>query len=587
MTSTRILIMFLIFLFISKQTFAAKSELKRKNRVDSINATPYDFLVSNLYKSINMFTQNASEAENIGYSYGAGIAYSLLGKAYYLNGKYEQSTSNYLKAIQILERTNKLEALADTYGEFGYQLKRNDMQRANYFLRAGITISENNHLGFTLAKLYDNYGVIKEMENFLDSAMIYYNKALNIKEAKKDIIGIPYSLNKIAGIYLIKKNYSKAFEFLKKSDSFRWKEVGDFGKTENLIMYGDVYSQMGNLDSAISKYSAGLKLARKVGINYSIRYCYEQLTGLYKQKKNYQKSFENLSQWMVYKDSVLNKEVRLNTAQLELAYETEKKDHDIALSKLELNQKKTQIYLLIAAISIVIIHSIFLYKNQKRKRERDKIEFELNSKLKEAELENKISNEKLRISRELHDNIGSQLTFMISSIDNYVYQEQNKTSSNKLSQISAFGRDTLKELRNAIWALKHGDSELQDLILRVNELTMMINDNNVIKVSVINEISAAFKLSSIQMLDIYRIIQEALQNTIKYASAKEVKIIFCENKSGFDLSVIDDGVGFNINEAKISNGLENMKFRCEESNGKFEIYSSGKGTTIKCSFKLN
>ena len=65
----------------------------------------------------------------------------------------------------------------------------------------------------------------------------------------------------------------------------------------------------------------------------------------------------------------------------------------------------------------LILVFLWIYKDQMQKRKQMKHDMEVRSRLKEAELENNISAEKLRISRELHDNIGSQLTFVISSID--------------------------------------------------------------------------------------------------------------------------------------------------------------------------
>ncbi len=557
-----------------------------RSAIDSVNSLPHEYIMVNLAKSITILSDNAVAAEKIGYTKGAGIAYANLGKALYLNGKYERSTTHYLKAIRILESADDPNVLAETYGEYGYQLKRTDMDRANTYMRAGMAIAESGRLDRNLSKLYDNYGVIKEMEGRVDSAMLYYRKALAIKEAAGDSIGIPYSLNKIAGAYLLRGNYAGTFEYLKRSDAYRKREAGDFGRIENLTLYGDAYARMDRADSAIAKYAAGLALAMKVGINYSIRYCYEQLTILYTRKGEYKQALENFALLSSYKDSVLNKEVRLNIAQLELEYEAEKKDHDIALSKLEIQQKTTQIYSLSGITFMIIVLGVIAYTGQKKKRMREKLEFELSSRLKHAELENRIAEDKLRISRELHDNIGSQITVIISSLDNYVFAERDKQAVARLSRLSGYGRETLKELRNTIWALKHEDAELQDLVLKINEFTGMVCAIHSLEVTVVNSVPAPVRLSSIQMLNIYRIVQEALQNTMKYANATAVDIAFAGNGRGFDLTVKDNGTGFDPHTAAAGNGLENMKFRCEESGGIFTVSSSDAGTVVTCRFTV-
>jgi signal transduction histidine kinase len=563
---------------------AADGDNAATAHIDSVNSLSHEFIVSNLYKSIALLSDNAAEAERTGYTYGEGIACSHLAKALYLNGKYEESTTMYLRAIKILEELSDPVALSETYGEYGYQLKRTNIERANYFLRTGIAVAEKNSCTGTLSTLYDNYGVLKEMEGRVDSAMFYYARALAIKEERRDRIGIPYSLNKLAGAYLILRDYPKAFEYLTRSDAYREKESGDFGKLENMVIYGDAYAQMHNTEGAIAKYAATLDLARKTGVNYTIRYCYEQLTALYKEKGDYRKAFENYALLNAYKDSVLNKEVREKIAQLEVEYEAEKKDHDIALNRFELNRKTTQIYSLSGISVAVIIFSFIAYTAQKKRREREKTELELSGKLKHAELEKRIVEEKLRISRELHDNIGSQITFIVSSLDNYIYAANETHEVNKLSQLSSFGRETLKELRNTIWALKHEDSDIEELIVKITELAQIISDHNQIDVSVTNLISTRFELSSMHMVNIYRIIQEALQNTIKYSSASRATIQFREREGGFDLIIADDGIGFDPGTVKANNGLLNMKFRCEESHGVYSLESSSAGTTITCRF---
>jgi len=566
--------------------YSAGSGAVEASAIDSVNSLPYEFIMVNLSKSITILSANAVAAEQIGYMKGAGIAYANLGKALYLNGKYEQSTTYYLKAIRILEVGDDPDVLAETYGEYGYQLKRSDLQRANIYMRAGMTIAESRRLDRTLSKLYDNYGVIKEMENRVDSAMFYYRKALAIKEAARDSIGIPYSLNKIAGAYLLRGNYAGTFEYLKRSDAYRMREAGDFGRIENLTLYGDAYARMNRTDSAIAKYAGSLALSKKVGINYSVRYCYERLTELFKRKGEYRKALENYALLNSYKDSVLNKEVRLNIAQLELDYEAEKKDHDIALSRLELQQKTTQVYSLAGITVMMLVLGFIAYTGQKKKRMREKLELELSSRLKHAELENRIAEDKLRISRELHDNIGSQITVIISSLDNYVFAERDKEAVGRLSRLSGYGRETLKELRNTIWALKHEDADLQDLVLKISEFTGMVSDTNPLTVSVVNTVAAPNRLSSTTMLNIFRIIQESVQNTIKYAGATAVDITFAENGRGFDLTVRDNGTGFDVHTASIGNGLGNMQFRCEESGGVFAMTSSDTGTLISCSFTV-
>lgn len=574
----------ILFLIITLTiSVSAKGE---KAMVDSVNQIGYSFIVSNVHESVKLFTENIELARKIEYHHGEAVAQYNLALAYYISGKYDKSTSAFIRAINIFEEENAHYDLALVFGEFGYQLKRRDLGKAEEYMRTGISIAEEYAYDTLLTKLYNNYGVLKEMDGDLDSALYYYNKSLQEVYRMDYVLGIPYGLNKLAGVALLKGEYEKARGLLEKSDEYRANEEGDFGRVENLGLHGELYKAMGEYDKAIEYYEKCLSLSKKVDVNYMIRYSYDNLTELYKKTGNYGKALESLTKYDAYKDSVLNEEVQVRIAQLELDYQTEKKDRQIAESQLEVSELTAQLYLLIGIILILSISIYAIYKAQQRKRERERKELEYTTRLKQAEYENKITEEKLRISRELHDNIGSQLTFMISSLDNYSYRTQGE-EANKLSGISNFGRDALKELRNTIWTLKNENSSLTLLVVKIRELVNQINSSiDSISINVENNVNGSPKLSAVQMLNIYRIVQEAAQNTIKYAEANNIYVHFNEKENNIILTIKDDGSGFDISTQANGNGLANMRQRCHEADGEIDIVSSANGTEITCRFNI-
>ena len=92
--------------------------------------------------------------------------------------------------------------------------------------------------------------------------------------------------------------------------------------------------------------------------------------------------------------------------------------------------------------------------------------------------------------------------------------------------------------------------------------------------------------NALQLLNTYRIVQESLQNVVKYASASTVKIIFQLEAGNFVLKIVDDGKGFDNTATINGNGLANMQRRCEECNGKFLLKSGEMGTEVICEMSL-
>ena len=366
------------------------------------------------------------------------------------------------------------------------------------------------------------------------------------------------------------------------------KENGDYGRAENLVLRGEILQMQGKTDSSITAFTNCLKLSIKLKNTNLTQYCYEQISNLYERKKEYKKALESFKNHAAYKDTLLNIKTNERIAELQTAYETEKKDRLLLDKDLEIKEKNNILVILISIAVLLIIISVWVYRSQKQKRERIKNELELKNKLTKANLENKIRSEMLRISRELHDNIGSQLTFMISSLDNLTYKLNSPGAAEKINILRNFGRETLSELRNTVWAIKQEEGDINKLILKINEIIQRFNNEiETIKIKLTNNIKNKIKLSSAQMLNIYRIIQEAIQNTIKHTDSSQIIIEFEETGDGFSLLIKDNGKGIDAENLYGGSGIQNMKDRCREASGVFEINSNSLGTKINCRFKVN
>ncbi|WP_298237917.1 ATP-binding protein [uncultured Algibacter sp.] len=198
----------------------------------------------------------------------------------------------------------------------------------------------------------------------------------------------------------------------------------------------------------------------------------------------------------------------------------------------------------------------------------------------------KLYEQRLKISRDLHDNIGAQLTFIISSIENlpYAFNIKNKRLTNKLQNISTFTKDTIYELRDTIWAMNKSKISLEDLQSRISNFVEKANlhsQNIRFAFNLDDSIPKNTEFSSIVGMNIYRIIQEAINNAFKYADAKEVSVRILNTKAKIEVQIEDDGKGFDIQEIDSGNGLNNMKKRAKDIGADIKIESKlTQGTQI-------
>jgi signal transduction histidine kinase len=196
----------------------------------------------------------------------------------------------------------------------------------------------------------------------------------------------------------------------------------------------------------------------------------------------------------------------------------------------------------------------------------------------------KLLQEKERISRDLHDNVGSQLTIVSSGLDNALFlAERNKLFPENLASINQNVREAVQSLRDTIWVTHQTNLQVVDLKIRLQQyLQKVFAENPSLKVY-FNCSDELIGLSSGQALNTFRIIQEAAQNIQKYASATIVNVEISRQPAGLQVKIEDNGVGFDLQSVDESEhyGLQNMQKRAGEMKGQCVIKSAPSlGTTV-------
>ncbi|MBV2224672.1 MAG: sensor histidine kinase, partial [Cloacibacterium sp.] len=252
-------------------------------------------------------------------------------------------------------------------------------------------------------------------------------------------------------------------------------------------------------------------------------------------------------------------------------------------AEVETSRIKFSVAIVFAILASII--GFLFYRQQRLKNKQQHQEFELKSAMAQIESQNKLQEQRLSISRDLHDNIGAQLTFIISSLENTKFGIPNLETAveKRLDKISDFTRNTIVELRDTIWAMNKADFTMEDLSSRIFnfvEQAQSANQNILFNFS-IDENLKNKKFSSVVGVNLYRTIQESVNNAMKYANASHIVINAEKFQEGLKIEIKDDGKGFDTENVDVGNGLLNMKKRMEEIGGNFFINSEiGKGTSV-------
>lgn len=193
--------------------------------------------------------------------------------------------------------------------------------------------------------------------------------------------------------------------------------------------------------------------------------------------------------------------------------------------------------------------------------------------------------ERSQIGLELHDNVNQILTTV--KLYNEMFLSGYKEDKELLRKSNSFLQDCINEIRSISKRLSAptlGNITLQDSI---KEAVESINLTNRFKIQYLTHNLEDANINQDLHLAVYRIVQEALNNIIKYADAKQVTIEIKNFNHKLCISIIDDGKGFDLNKKPKGIGLTNMKTRADNLKGSFKIKTArGKGCEIDICFPM-
>jgi len=566
------------------------------------------------------------------------IAWLELGNFNRENSQFDRALEYFDKTFKLSREINDSTLIANSYtgtGIVNSRLGNFNLAIMNFY--KALPIYENLNDTTNISKSYLNLAIdLKKIKEFNKS--INYNlRALTIFKKNKDYLNIAAVNNNLSGLYNQNEEYKKAIESAEKArkyfvdnnyirysaypltniaisyDSLKKNKKAEKAYLQAIELhtihrepyelaflnnaYANLKLKQKNYKEAILSGKKSLKFAKEVKAIEFLVSSSKTLAKTYERLNNSKESNKYLKKYILYKDSIINKEKLKVIKDSETKYETEKKEKEIAQQKEQLLSqqieiKSKSIYAITLTSVLLIVGIIFfaIYKRNQLKRKQLQKEIDLKDALATIKTQNRLQEQRLRISRDLHDNVGSQLTFIISSIDNlkFISKNANENLKEKLSNISSFTGDTIHQLRDTIWAMNKSEISIEDLHLRVlsfiekaKEAVPEINFN--IQYNIDHKTS----FSSLIGMNLFRATQEALNNAIKHASANKIKVLLIKSNNLFTISIIDNGSGFDLNTTDLGNGLFNIEKRMSEINGTTIIDSKpNMGTKINLKIPL-
>nr|WP_321222278.1 sensor histidine kinase [uncultured Psychroserpens sp.] len=555
-----------------------------------------------VYRDLGRFEEAkalSKEALSVNDSIILASAYNNIGVVDRNLGLYDEALTNYLKALSIYEAKGMDKYIAITHNAIGlvYSFNGINNKAIEYHLKAKASFEKlNDKKG--ISEVYNNIAIIYANDGDLNKALDYFKYSLKIEEDLNDKKGIAESVNNVGAVYYYMEKVDSALVYFNRSAAIE-KSIGNLaGVAASYNNIADVLLSTGKTDNSKLYIDSAYYYAKNSKVSVDIETALINYSLYHEYKNELKKSIDYHKKLAKFRDSTLNIETNQKIAELEIGFQTEKKEKqisaqraDLAEKELSLNKKNTQLIVLIALAILLALIGYLFYNQQKLKNKQLKKENELKDALLKIETQNRLQEQRLRISRDLHDNIGAQLTFIISSIDNlkYGFDIKDQKLTTKLETISEFTTATIYELRDTIWAMNKTEISIEDLQARISNFIdkaeLALEGVDFSFSSNTSEIEN-LKFSSVEGMNIYRIIQESINNALKYSEANHINVRFYAKNNTLVFEILDDGIGFDLANTAMGNGINNMKKRAQDIGANIKVNSKVNEGTKVC-LKLN
>jgi len=554
-------------------------------------------------------------------------AYSYLGDYYVSQGISDTAFLYYFKAEKIYLQQNENYNLARTrLNKAQLQYNESDYLGCENSAFKALRVIKGENADDILYELYNLLGLVYNELGEYEKAIEYHAKALKTINNEKTPVEFQFratSMNNMGLVYLNMTQYKKAIPYFEKGleqkkELLAYKPFvyalllenlgySRFKINESKGLPGLFYESLKLRDSlqlttgvVVSQLHLSEYFASKGEMAKSLQYSKEALQTA-RNSKNYRNVLAPLKQLAIIepqKAAEYNKEyIHINDSLQKSERKIADKFSRIEYETDEIKQENTDLTVqnrnLVYIFGSILILGLFLYIIKAQKAKNRELLYKQEQQKANEEIYNLMISqqnnvetirviEKKRVAQELHDGVLGRMfgvRMNLDSLNNFNDELASKQRNSYIVELKNIEQD----IREISHDLSREKSELINNFVAIVD-NLFEEQKKTYNSKLVSSIDSSIKwdlMTNAVKINLYRVVQESLQNINKYANANSIKVEFKKGIDNLFLQISDDGVGFNVKKAKKGIGLQNMLSRINECNGVFEIQSKkGEGTII-------
>lgn len=513
---------------------------------------------------------------------------------FFMEGDFTRSAENLLKALDYANKLSDKTFYWDTKNNLAViYSKLDELEKAkSIYLEIYNNTADDAESESHIATL-SNLGSVYQNLNELDSSKFYLRRAIKLSKKNGFNDMVAADLNFLAKNHILSKNYDSAIIITNELKSFFWEDLSPRQRDDAIFNRAQAYFYLKKLNLAQKDLDETFQLMKVTKKDPALIERLEFQSELYEAKKAYKEALETRKYVTKLRDSFDMAVRSAKVLEIEEKYESEKKEkenlklkQEAAVKDLKL-VKKNNLILIGSLLFTLIIVSLVAYQLKKFK---DKNSALRQSIAKRVKLERELEIVRENIAKDFHDDLGNKLA-RISTLSDLMISTSHKRDENDLLEaLKRINEDAdvlYKGTRDFMFSLKPNSDYLEELVTYIIDFGEEFFDSFNIDFLSQKTIKFDHRLPHYWNRQIIMIFKEAMTNVVKHSKAKRVIFKAEQKNKEINISLFDDGIGFDPQQLTRTNGLVNMKSRAHKLGANLSYHSSEKGTSIVFSAKIN
>ena len=532
----------------------------------------YDVL-SQTDLSIASYKKALAISEDQKYLKGIASCQNNLGLIYWRKNDLKRAIQSFHKAKLYFEKMDDYVNVGATQNNLGLIYEELDLEKtALFWYRKSVSSYKRGKDEVQILDAYSNMGTAFNTLEIRDSSLYYSELAIKGYRKTSNKYGLAIVLCNKAMILDDYKRYDEAIEIYRESVAFAKEIENDYLLLSTLINWARVYKDLRNPHDEEAKLLEALPIAQKLKANEQLYKISKALGVIYLKRNESRKVWYFWEKYELYhlryykelndrRIAKTNAIYNIKSEKQQTELYRKKKDAELLQQQLDRKVENTWWIILVSLLILTVITLVFYFIRRSLK----------NELIAQQQVFQATNEERKRISYDLHDLVGSQLSFVVNNLELLAFSEKE---NERINRTFAMSQEAMSSLRDTVWALHSESMSSKVLLDRMKNVAKKWLEDNSIRVK-FNVQMEDCTLDPGVSLHVMRIFQEGISNICKHAKTKKVEINLKEEGEYLVLSIEDFGVGFDPGiKPEFHYGLKSIEQRVEKIGAVYSMTKS-------------